>query len=667
MKFPIVFKLPIAVTLCLFLLQAQALGQVAAANSRLGGSNKAVAGMDLSKASAFRSDCILLNTKFERDGITYPGKTGIGCMILIHRTGHRILAMPASLLEHIQVVPGKDPYTVDCSLLLATKVGNAVKYRDPIGSFAAQFEFPSIPDASSQMRESEKRIYKALNERGEFSFKSQPLTSIMKFMSESFNIPILIDNKALEAEDRTGQEKVSVDLPTISCRSALNLILEPFELTFVVEHEVLTITTKKAAGEFSVNPAKYRDWKKSIERAERVVRRSLFERSEISFERTPLVDALKFFQDNHNIPIAVDKFALMQEDIDLNVPITLELPAASIESALNLILEPLMLTFVVENEVLKITTKKAARAAEVVEAKALGANQTGVLAFGCSNPSGAQGPGIAGGALKDLNYFELSRIANYRTSQGANDVDPSTAKPIQRHVSKDGGNKLQEFVAIKGPIAASIDKKLGVAFLSLPGDFQAIPIPALQTIQATQKKADRQFVFHQDQWLELSERNNYTELQIIEGSPVVDEKGEPVGLFVDNEVVRLFELFIDVITNDPAEWGYWGTEEKPSAVVDMLASPALLSASKVLELPDLITAEIKEQMERVATLKGEEKVVGIQSLRKLLDAQVARRKTMIDEKLKSVQSNLESLNQLSDRLRKEDHENVGKIIGEPLP
>lgn len=583
MKFLIDSVLPLAVMFCLTMLQAPALGQDAVANPRLGGPSKAVAGVDTLKASAFRSNCILLNTKFERDGITYPSKAGIGCMISIPRTGHRILAMPASLLEHIQVVPGKDPYSVDCSVLLATKISNAEKYRDPIDAFAAQFEFLSIPDASSQMKESEKRIYKALNERGEFSFNSQSLSSIMKFMSESFNIPILIDKKALEAEDRTGQEKVSVDFPTISCRSALNLILEPFELTFVVEHEVLKITTKKAAGEFSVNPAKYRDWKKSIERAERVVRRSLFERSEISLERTSLVDALKFFQEDHRIPIAVDKFALMQEDIDLDAPITLELPAVSIESALNLILEPLKLTFVVENEVLKITTKKAARTAEMVEAKALGANQTGILAFGCSNLTDAQGSGSVGGALKELNYFELSRIANYRTSQGAIDVDPTTANPIHRHVSKDGGNKLQEFVAIKGPIVVSIDKKLGVAFLSLPGDFQPIPIPAQQAIQATQENAERQFVFHQDKWLELSEQNKTSELQIVEGSPVVDEKGEPVGLFVDKKVVRLFELFIDVITNDPAEWGYWGTEEKPSVVVDMLATPTLLSKSKVSE------------------------------------------------------------------------------------
>ena len=552
---------------------------------------------DIAKASAFKENCILLVTKFERDGVVYPSKTGIGCMILNGHTGYRILAMPASLLKHIQVLPEQRQNSVDCSLLLATKLGNVEKYRDPIASFDAQFEFSAISNASIELSEADRRIYRDLNERGEFVFQSQPLSSVMKWIRESCNIPIVIDKIALEAEDRTGQEKISLNLPGISCRSALNLILEPFELTYVVEHEVLKVTTNKSARDFAVNPAMYRDWKKSIERTEIEIQNSLYLRSEISFWKTPLVEAMKFFKDTHSIPIVIDVPALLDEDIDFDEPITLELASISLEAALKLILEPLKLTFVIENEVLKITTKKAAKAAASVEAKAIGAIQTGILAFGCSNPTVRRG--LGSGVVEtdqELNYFELSRIVKYRTSQDANEIDPSTAKPIIRHASKDGGNKLQDFVAIRGPVVVQVDRKNGVAFLNLPGDFQVIPIPAQQGIAAAQDIAAKQCVLHQNDWLAINEQNKYPE-QIVEGSPVVNERGEPIGLLIDKKVISLFELFIGVMSNNPADWGYWGTEEKPSVVANMLATPALLPASMSGGVPLLDSIEIKEQID----------------------------------------------------------------------
>lgn len=96
-------------------------------------------------------------------------------------------------------------------------------------------------------KESERKIYRALNERGEVSFNAQPLSAVMKFFKDSYGIPIVIDDKALEAENITPDEPITLELPAVSFRSALKLILEPLQLTYVIEDEVMRITSKKTS------------------------------------------------------------------------------------------------------------------------------------------------------------------------------------------------------------------------------------------------------------------------------------------------------------------------------------------------------------------------------------------------------------------------------------
>ena len=96
-------------------------------------------------------------------------------------------------------------------------------------------------------KESERKIYRALNEKGEVSFNAQPLSAVMKFFKDAYSIPIVIDDKALEAENITPDEPITLELPTVSFRSALKLILEPLQLTYVIEDEVMRITSKKTS------------------------------------------------------------------------------------------------------------------------------------------------------------------------------------------------------------------------------------------------------------------------------------------------------------------------------------------------------------------------------------------------------------------------------------
>jgi hypothetical protein len=93
--------------------------------------------------------------------------------------------------------------------------------------------------------ESERRIFRALRERGEAQFNNQPLSGVMQYFSDTYGIPIVIDPKGLEEETVTPEEPVTLNVPEISLRSALKLILEPLNLTYVIQDEVMKITNKK--------------------------------------------------------------------------------------------------------------------------------------------------------------------------------------------------------------------------------------------------------------------------------------------------------------------------------------------------------------------------------------------------------------------------------------
>lgn len=76
----------------------------------------------------------------------------------------------------------------------------------------------------------------------------------------------------------------------------------------------------------------------------------------VKWEETSLRDALRDLQQQHKVNIWVDLQALNDNGIDPDQPVTLEVSDVSLRSCLRLILEPLMLYPVIEDEVMKVTT-----------------------------------------------------------------------------------------------------------------------------------------------------------------------------------------------------------------------------------------------------------------------------------------------------------------------
>lgn len=90
------------------------------------------------------------------------------------------------------------------------------------------------------------------------------------------------------------------------------------------------------------------------------IQAALSDTTEVAFSDAPLEEGLKYLEDLHSVEIWLDKETLTTQQINTDHPVNLQISGVSLKSALHLMLEPLSLALVIEDDVLKITTKARA-------------------------------------------------------------------------------------------------------------------------------------------------------------------------------------------------------------------------------------------------------------------------------------------------------------------
>ena len=95
----------------------------------------------------------------------------------------------------------------------------------------------------------EERIFEALDAPTEIDFNEIPLTDVMTFIGEQHGITIIVDTDALEEEGLASDDPITRSLNGVSLRSALRIILKPLTLSYIIEDEVMKITTEIIADE----------------------------------------------------------------------------------------------------------------------------------------------------------------------------------------------------------------------------------------------------------------------------------------------------------------------------------------------------------------------------------------------------------------------------------
>lgn len=89
----------------------------------------------------------------------------------------------------------------------------------------------------------EKEFQDKLNENVEANFVDTPLKDVINFYADSTNTNFVIFENMLGEEGLTLDEPISISLDQISLKTALELMLEPIGLTYVVDRDVVKITT----------------------------------------------------------------------------------------------------------------------------------------------------------------------------------------------------------------------------------------------------------------------------------------------------------------------------------------------------------------------------------------------------------------------------------------
>jgi hypothetical protein len=138
--------------------------------------------------------------------------------------------------------------------------------------------------------------------------------------------------------------------------------------------------------------------------AEEKIYEALDNETDLEFNEVPLRDAVEYIKDKHGIEIQLDEKALTEAVIATDTPVTRNVKGISLRSALRLMLRPLQLTYMVQNEVLLITTQAEADMKLVTKVYPVADLVLPINAGGGINPfalgglgGGAGGLGLGGG------------------------------------------------------------------------------------------------------------------------------------------------------------------------------------------------------------------------------------------------------------------------------
>ncbi len=144
--------------------------------------------------------------------------------------------------------------------------------------------------------------------------------------------------------------------------------------------------------------------------AEEKIRRAYDRPTNVEWQELALEDCITFLAEFHGINIILDKTKLTEEGVALDQPITLKLQGVTLRSVLKLLLEPVQLTYMVENEVMKITTSASAAdklstrvypvgdlVIPIITPRAGGMGMMGGMGGGRGGMGGGMGGGMMGG------------------------------------------------------------------------------------------------------------------------------------------------------------------------------------------------------------------------------------------------------------------------------
>jgi hypothetical protein len=165
----------------------------------------------------------------------------------------------------------------------------------------------------------DEKIRSKLSDNTRVAFYETPLIEAAQTLSQSHDIPILVNQRALEELGLSEDATVDVDLSGVSLRSVLKIMLTPLDCTFIIKDEVLQITTMEHAEQ---NPVlrSYKMDEALAPRAEKIVHALTSTVVADAWEdkggpcSVSAVDHVLMVSATENVHEEVDRFMVMLED-----------------------------------------------------------------------------------------------------------------------------------------------------------------------------------------------------------------------------------------------------------------------------------------------------------------------------------------------------------------
>jgi general secretion pathway protein D len=123
----------------------------------------------------------------------------------------------------------------------------AIEFPDaPIWSEMTARRRRMAEDRARRFSEAELEIQKALKKKVDVNFQNVPLSQVMDALGRISGINIHLDDDGIKAEAASSSDPVNIQLRNpVSLKSALNLILRPKRLGYIIEDEVLRVTSEQ--------------------------------------------------------------------------------------------------------------------------------------------------------------------------------------------------------------------------------------------------------------------------------------------------------------------------------------------------------------------------------------------------------------------------------------
>jgi type II secretory pathway component GspD/PulD (secretin) len=121
--------------------------------------------------------------------------------------------------------------------------GNPYKFGKDWGEINSRRAGRYGPDHRNRTEE-ELRIQKSLSKRISLHFDKRPLSEVIAHVATVADVNVILDTLGLEEESISTDYPVSIDVDGIMLKSALNVLLEPLQLGYTIQDEVLKITSR---------------------------------------------------------------------------------------------------------------------------------------------------------------------------------------------------------------------------------------------------------------------------------------------------------------------------------------------------------------------------------------------------------------------------------------